>query len=152
MDEPRANSASTNDQQSAGDQRREEYLEMLRETPYWDVPIEAIRDENGDWVLTARLSDTLQKECGHNGPLAVEGRSCWDTAQEAREHLEENDERLREELCDDLFTMGACTAYGQVVPVLGDYVPYSPNGELRCSGCMGGDDGAGAPGIVREAP
>ncbi|MCY4510636.1 MAG: hypothetical protein OXG35_27305 [Acidobacteria bacterium] len=45
--------------------------------------------------------------------------------------------------------MALCTECEQVVPVLGDYVPFAPAGMLVCGDCMSsdGDEPAG-PAII----
>ena len=37
--------------------------------------------------------------------------------------------------------MGLCTRCDDVVPVFGDYVAYTPAGELVCGPCLTDDDG-----------
>ena len=71
------------------------------------------------------------------------------TEAEAQAHLDEHAEELRDEIVDDLFTMGVCTHCEAVVPVFGDYHPYSPAGSLVCEECLSVDgDEPAAPAIL----
>jgi hypothetical protein len=59
------------------------------------------------------------------------------------------DGELRLELTEDLFTMALCARCEDVVPVLGDYVPFGPAGLLVCGPCLGdGDNEPAGPAIL----
>ena len=131
---------------------RREYERQLREMPHYEADLAVKQDEDGDWVIVAQLEPSLT-----HGRFGLDERQlgqtfCWDTEEEARDHLAEHEDELRMELVEDLFTMGLCTRCEAVVPVFGDYVPYGPAGSLVCGPCLSGDeddpDGAG-PAIIR---
>ncbi len=120
--------------------RKRRYRELLREMPQWNVPLSCIQDDDGDWIIVARLDPDLT----HGRPQLAEtqlGPWCWDTEAEAQAHLHEHDEELRDELVDDLFTMGICARCEAVVPVFGDHFPYAPAGSLVCGDCLTEDEG-----------
>ena len=122
--------------------RKRRYRELLREMPHWDAPLACIQDDAGDWIIVVRLDPSLT----HGRPQLAETQVsswCWDTEAEAQAHLDNHDEELRDELVDDLFTMGICTECEAVVPVFGDYVPYAPAGSLVCGDCRTKDEPAG---------
>ena len=132
---------------SVADARREQYHALLQLTPHWGSKIAVRQDDDGDWVIVATLDADLCDGAEHRREHGLGGNLCWDTEDEAQEYLDEHEDELRLELCEDLFTMGTCTECDDVVPVLGDYVPFAPNGVLLCGVCRGGEDGT--PGIVR---
>ena len=121
-------------------QRERRYRELLRETPHWDAPLSCIRDDDGDWIIVARLDPDLT----HGRPQLAETHLatgwCWDSEAEAQTYLDEHADELRDELVDDLFTMGVCTRCEAVVPVFGDYVAFGPAGLLVCGPCLTEDE------------
>ena len=129
--------------------QRRTYRDLLRETPHWDAPLAVTRDHDGDWIIVARLDPDLT----HGRPQLAEAQLAngwfWDSEAEAQAHIEEHADELRDELVDDLFTMGVCTRCEAVVPVFGDYHPYSPAGSLVCGECLSVDgDEPAAPAIL----
>ena len=120
--------------------RKRRYRELLEETPHWNAPLSCKQDDDGDWIIVARLDPELthgRHSLQEN--ILAEGQ-CWDSEEEAQRHLDEHEDQLRLELTEDLFTMGLCTRCEDVVPVFGDYVAYAPAGELVCGPCLTDDD------------
>lgn len=116
------------------------YRELLRETPHWNAELKVEQDEDGDWIIVGLIPSRwthgrygLEKNVLGNG-------CCWDSENEAQAHLDDHAEELRDELVDDLFTVGICTRCEAVVPVFGDYVPYAPAGSLLCGECLSEDE------------
>ena len=121
-------------------QRERRYRELLRETPHWNAALSCIRDDDGDWIIVARLDPDLT----HGRPQLAETHLatgwCWDSEGEAQTYLDEHADELRDELVGDLFTMGVCTRCEAVVPVFGDYVAFGPAGLLVCGPCLTEDE------------
>ena len=128
---------------------RQRYKEVLREMPHWEAELEVRKDQDGDWSIVALLPPDLRHGQHWLGENELAGDLCWHTAEEARAHLEEHEDELRLELCEDLFTMGICTSCETVVPVFGNYVAFGPAGSLVCGECLTTDDTDPAePGII----
>ena len=132
--------------------QRRLYEELLRETPHWHSPLECQQDEDGDWRIVALVDGALTANHNRKTETVMLGQGyCWDSREEALKELEENEEELRKELTNDLFSMGLCTRCNEVIPVLGSYVPYAPAGELYCGPCRSEDEGEDAgPALVRS--
>ena len=128
---------------------RQEYRRLLGELPHWDAKLDVRRDDDGSWSIVGRLEPDLCHGQHSLQENELGGNTYWDTADEARAHMAEHEDRLRLELCEDLFTMGLCTSCGAVVPVFGNYVPFAPAGNLVCGECLTTDDGdPAAPAII----
>ena len=119
---------------------RRHYRELLRETPQWNADLQVEQDDDGDWVIVALLpSRWTHGQHGLEKNVLGSGH-CWDTEDEAQQHLDEHEDELRLELVEDLFTMALCTRCDAVVPVFGDYVPFAPAGMLVCGPCLSGNE------------
>ena len=130
-------------------QRKRRYRDLLRDMPHWDAPLACIQDDDGDWIIVARLDPDLTHGRPQLAETQVASGWCWDSEAEAQAHIDEHAEELRDELVDDLFTMSLCTHCEAVVPVFGDYVAFGPAGLLVCGECLSVDgDEPAAPAIL----
>lgn len=120
--------------------QKRRYRELLREMPHWDAPLACIQDDDGDWIIVARLDPDLTHGRAQLAETQLGQGWCWNSEAEAQAHLDDHADELRDELGDDLFTMGICTRCEAVVPVFGDYVPYAPAGSLVCGECLTEDE------------
>ena len=114
---------------------RQEYRALLRETPHHDAAL-GVEQDGGDWMIVAGLEPALTHGQSRMEKTGLGGGQVFDTETQARRHLDAHEDELRMELVEDLFTMGLCAGCGSVVPVVGDYVAYSPAGMLACGPCQ----------------
>ena len=126
--------------QTVEEANRRLYRELLQETPHWHAPLTVEEDEEGDWVIVARLDSRLTHGNHRLEKNTLGEGKYWETREEAQTHLAGHESTLRLELTEDLFTMALCTVCERVVPVFGDYFPYAPAGMLVCGECRSDDD------------
>lgn len=117
-----------------------EYENLLREMPHWNAELQVRQDEDGDWVIAAKLPSELTHGQHEIEETQLGEGQYWDNKSEAQAYLTEHEDDLRLELTESLFTMGICTRCDAVVPVFGNYVQYSPAGMLVCGPCLSDDD------------